>query len=546
MVSKIRLSPLVVSLGAAVIMAFLLWGSAGAWEGTSTSQPQSSSASRQQAELGSVGNSAALEQPPLCRYGVTALGSAQYNWLPTWRAGWWMDYGAHSNPSGVAAEFAQVVMVNQKKDGCAYLDGYNVSPALTSDGLGAIVRAAPGSLWLIGNEIDRGPNPENCAKQVQGDVYPEVYARAYHDVYTFIKQQDPTALVANGGLVEITPGRLQYLDKVWQAYQQRYGHTMPVDVWNMHLYVLPEARPDGVPNGIANVALGTDPALAIREGDGTPSHCGDPKVYCWAEHDDLAAFTQQVVAMRTWMKAHGEQNKPFILSEYSILYPYQSDPGGCYLKDEYGNCFTPQRVSAFMSKTFNYLDSAIDPALGYPLDGNRLVQRWMWFMAYTPAVGYISNLLDPSLTSLTLVGNQLKTETAARASTINLFPGQVGAAAGHTGAPGGTASVNLYVPVLNGGSVPTGTPFTVTFYKDQALTQVIDSTVVSGAVSGCVGSPFTVRATWANLPVGVHHFWVKIDSANNIGEANEGDNIGTGTVTVSVLSNGRFLPLISR
>ncbi len=147
----------------------------------------------------------------------------------------------------------------------------------------------------------------------------------------------------------MTPGRLQYLDKVWQAYQTRYGQTMPVDIWNMHLYILPEANKDGVSNGIASIALGTDPALAIRESGGNPNLCSDPLVYCYAEHDDLAIFAQQVVAMRTWMKQHGQQDKPLIISEYSILYPYDIVPGGCYVRDEYGNCFTPQRVSTFMT-----------------------------------------------------------------------------------------------------------------------------------------------------------------------------------------------------
>ena len=56
--------------------------------------------------------------------------------------------------------------------------------------------------------------------------------------------------------------------------------------------------------------------------------------------------------MRTWMKQHGQQNKPLILSEYSLLYPYDIDPEGCFLQDEYGNCFTPQRVSTFMKNSF--------------------------------------------------------------------------------------------------------------------------------------------------------------------------------------------------
>ena len=430
MISRIRLSPWVVSLGVAVIVAVLLTGSAGAWEGTSTSQPQNSSVSPQQVVAGLAGNSVTLEQPPLCRYGVSAWGAAQLKWLPTWRAGWTLDFGSHAPVPSVVAEFAQMISVKQNKNGCTYLDGYYTTPALTEDGLGAVIRAAPGgSLWLVGNEPDRGPDPGGCltGAGAQGDTYPEVYARAYHDTYTFIKQRDPAARVAMAGLVQVTPGRLQYLDKVWAEYARRYGGPMPVDVWNMHLYILAEALPNGQPNGIANIALGTDANLAKRESGGNPTRCSDPQVYCYAEHDDMGVFAQQVVAMRTWMKDHGQQNKPLILSEYSILWPYVIDPGGgCYLQDENGNCFTPQRVNQFMTSTFNYLETAADPALGYPLDGNRLVQRWMWFSAYMEAGAPMSNLLISSLDALTPVGQHFQTE-------VNSRRGRCQSPAGHSG-----------------------------------------------------------------------------------------------------------------
>jgi hypothetical protein len=546
MVSKIRLSWLVVSLGVAMVMAFLLSESAGAWEGTLTSQPQSSSTSPQQAVSSSAGKSVMLEQPPLCRYGVVAGGAAQLSWLPTWRAGWTLDFGSHAPVPGVVAELVQVIGVKQNKNGCTYLDGYTISPALTEEGLGAVIRAAPGSLWIVGNEPDRGPSPGGCQIGAQGDTYPEVYARAYHDTYSFIKQRDPAARVAIAGLVEVTPGRLQYLDKVWAEYTRRYGRPMPVDVWNMHLYILPEAEPNGQPNGIASIAVGTDPGLAIRGSGGDPKRCGDALVYCYADHDKVEIFEQQVRAMRNWMKNHGQQNRPLILSEYSLLYPYDIDPEGCFVQDEYGNCFTPQRVSTFMKNSFNYLEGpkAVDPALGYPLDGNRLVQRWMWFSANYSGAGRASNLLENTLLKQTLVGETFQSEAANRVSSVNLFPGQVTGSAGRVSGPGQTATAALSVEVLNNGSVANTTPMQVRFYADSALTQEIGTVTVNEPITGCAARSYRVYTTWADLSLGVHPFWVQVDYANSVIETDEADNVGAGVVYV--YAHGLYLPMMSR
>lgn len=480
---------------------------------------------------------------PLCRYGVVASGE-QTKWLQAWRAGWTLDFGAHPPPSGIAAEFAQVIRVRQNKDGCSYRDGYTTSPALTEDGLAALIRQAPGAIWMIGNEPDRGPNPENCLGPVQDDTYPEVYARAYHDAYSFIKQRDPSARVANAGLVQVTPGRLQYLDKAWEEYRRLYGADMPVDVWNMHLYILPEALPDGRPNGIANIALGTDPALAIRESGGDPNRCSDPGIYCFAEHDDMTVFAEQIVAMRTWMKQHGQQQKPLIISEYSLLYPYEIDEAGCFLQDEYGNCFTSERVNTFMVRSFEYLETAADPDLGYELDRNRLVQRWMWFSAYYPGAGDVSNLLSASGGSLSNIGEQFSEAVATRGTTINLRPAAAGGYPGYIGPAGGTATAGLWVDILNNGSTDSSIPFTITFYADSQLSQPIGSTVFVGALRGCSVGAQRVGVRWDGLPAGVHTFWARLDSSNMVAEEDKTDNVISGSVTV--YRYGTFLPIMLR
>ena len=196
--------------------------------------------------------------------------------------GVYLDFNRHAPaPQPNAMEYMQMIRINQDKDTYGnYLPSYNTSPPFSDGRLEAIIASAPGSLWLIGNEPDRGP--DRPGEPGQGDTYPDVYARAYHDTYQFIKQRDPTAQVAVAGLVEVTPGRMQYWDIVWDTYATLYGTTMPVDVWNMHLYVLPEIT------GIGGVALGTDPSLAYL----IPiSHStGVPNAYTYGDHDNLSMF----------------------------------------------------------------------------------------------------------------------------------------------------------------------------------------------------------------------------------------------------------------
>jgi len=487
---------------------------------------------------------------PNCRYGAALLSAAQANWLAPLGAGWYEDFGAHTPFPVPDAEFAQMVRVRQLKNACTYLNGYEISPSLTDSGLGALVAAQPGALWIIGNEPDRGPNSENCLGPAQDDTYPEVYAQAYHDAYQFIKSRDASARVAIAGLVEATPGRLQYLERVWQTYQQRYGTRMPVDVWNMHLYILPEARPDGAPNGVANTALGTDPALAIRESDNKAGRCADPNVYCWAEHDDLSVFAQQVVAMRTWMKQHDEQNKPLILGEYSQLYPFTDyddpiNPTRCFLQDEFGKCFTQTRVTDFLNRSFTYLESATDPNLGYPLDGNRLVQQWLWFSISNPSgVGFVSDLVTRDLQSLSQPGVAYQSFVANRPTYVNLLPVQVWSSSNFAVTPTGTLTVTLSIKMVNNGNTSSAVPFTVTAYGDKALTQPIGSVIVTTTIGGCVQRTVQLSVKWSGLTIGTHFFWFKVDSTGVITESDESDNVILGQVTVYPI--GLWLPLVWR
>jgi hypothetical protein len=231
----------------------------------------------------------------------------------------------------------------------------------------ATARLNPGSLWLIGNEPD---------VPLQDNVTPEQYAPVYHKLYTTVKALDPTAQIAVGGLGQPTRLRLAYLDRVLQIYQDLYGTEMPVDVWNIHAFILREER--------GAWGVGIPPGLKVDQG----------RLYEVVDHDNMAIFRAQIVDFRRWMAEHGQRAKPLIVTEYGILMP-----------EAYG--FTPERVTQFMTQTFNYFLTARDPQLGDPADDNRLVQSFVWFSSGDKTFP-AGNLFNPDTLATTPVGQAFK------------------------------------------------------------------------------------------------------------------------------------------
>jgi hypothetical protein len=229
--------------------------------------------------------------------------------------------------------------------------------------LADIARRGPGSLWLIGNEPD---------VIWQDNATPDQYVQAYHDVYTTLKQADPSSRIAIAGVSQPTPLRLQYLDRILELYRERFGADIPVDVWNVHNFILQEKRGDwgvDIPPGLT-----ADSGLIVNIDD----------------HDNLARFKQQIIDFRQWMARRGFRDKELIVSEYGVL-----------MYEDFG--FGYERVRTFMLGTFDYFLSATDSALGLPSDGNRLVQRWCWY-SLSDKTYPTGNLVDPSTGALTLLG----------------------------------------------------------------------------------------------------------------------------------------------
>ncbi|NJN84144.1 MAG: hypothetical protein HC802_18950 [Caldilineaceae bacterium] len=271
-----------------------------------------------------------------------------YAWpdsYPGWYLNWSVGHLATGNSGSPVDVAPDLVVPPDDEAGMAFAPMVRTPRGkLTPDAdlLAATVAQLPGRTWLIGNEPD---------VRWQDNATPEEYARAYHLAYTTIKEADPTAQVAIAGLSQITPLRLEYLDRVWDFYREEYGEEMPVDVWNMHAFVLQEKADDwgvDIPPGMPEVTHGMQWQIE--------------------EHDDLELVAFQVELMRRWMREHGQQQKPLWITEYGILMP-----------ESYG--FYPGVVTTFMLDSFDLFEKLRDPELGFAEDEDRLVQRWVWFSA---------------------------------------------------------------------------------------------------------------------------------------------------------------------
>jgi len=319
-------------------------------------------------------------------YGATSAPITQYSDVRHLKAGWYLDWSMRGSPARpLNMDYVQVVRLHQwteclrgeglylrDRSECPYVEPYTYTLhcGQTRGGIVAAAQANPGSLWLIGNEMDRydwgGVNPYNDSlgdpdsSGGQDEMLPELYARAYHEFYHLIKEADPDAQVAIGGIIQATPARLEYLTKIWDTYQTLYGADMPVDVWNVHNFIFKEKCDDYG----ADIPPGCD---SCREHDPTDDPCygveypgGD-----WT-HASMDIFRAQMRAFRQWMKNHGQQDKPLIVSEYGIVYFHAG------LED-------PDVVKGFMLATFDYFMNTKDCDLGYTADECRLVQRWAWY-----------------------------------------------------------------------------------------------------------------------------------------------------------------------
>jgi len=88
--------------------------------------------------------------------------------------------------------------------------------------------------------------------------------------------------MAAAGISQATSLRLAYMDRVLDAYEERYGVSMPVDIWTVHGFVLREER------GSWGVEI--PPGFSVEHG----------RLYDVSDQAYLDLFETQLRSFRTW------------------------------------------------------------------------------------------------------------------------------------------------------------------------------------------------------------------------------------------------------
>ncbi|HLF27034.1 MAG TPA: CARDB domain-containing protein [Anaerolineae bacterium] len=458
---------------------------------------------------------------PNCRFGVGEPVSG-YTVTPL-NIGWHMDWSTQLTPSRPnGAEYVQVIRLAPDLD-----SGYRFTPVTQT--LYTIIDQNRGATWLIGNEPD-SPWQDNLA--------PETYAQAYHHVYTLIKQRDPSARIGAGGIVQPTPLRFQYLDRVLNTYRQLYDEPLPADLWNTHSYILREidaSDPQAQPKGPYEVwGAFIPPGMTATRG----------VLYEKSQMFSLGIFRQRLIDFRTWLRDRGYRDTPVYVTEYGELFPYPPDtPGGGFHYDEMGMPITEARVAAFMTGTFNVLLNLTDPNIGYAADNNRLVQRWLWYSVSDTELG--GALFDPGTHQRRQLGNVFAAYTSALSPTVDLLAVRVLAEPAAINYTGKLVATTLKATVSNIGNVSTTGWITIAFYAGYPPTGTLIGSprVIKSGLGGCAGTVEVTR-TWSNLGAGAHPMYVVVDPGHTIDEANDDNNSATGFALVA--TRRVFLPIATR
>jgi hypothetical protein len=289
---------------------------------------------------------------------------------------------------------------------------------------------------------------------------------------------------------------------------------MPVDVWNIHPYILQEVKD----------SWGADIPAGLTETTGV--------LFRIKDHDNLDYFKQQIVSFRQWLVGKGQQNKPLIVSEYGILF-------NVFVRDEDGNGFTTERIRNFLYGTFDYMLTAKNPTLGYTPDDNRLVQRWVWFSLDLDPRIYNGNLFSYTVRTIDQLG--LAWEVYVKDTTRPLGPAlnlKLLSASYRLGSQTLNPMATVQLQVSNSGFLNWTSPITVQVVLSDGT--VLGQTLIS-ELQGC-GRTTSVQLQLLNLPQTTLFLTAHIDPYQQLPDADPSDNHLSFTIVVSP-SKQLYFPL---
>jgi hypothetical protein len=338
-----------------------------------------------------------------------------------------------------------------------------------------------------------------------------------------IKAQDPTAQVVAGAIVQPTPVRLQYLDMILDSYFQLYQQAMPVDVWAFHNFILNEVSCSDHPQSLcwgADIPPGVNATQGLRI---------EPK-----ENGRIDLFKEQVIRFRQWMADRGYRNTPAFLSEFGILMPEYKYPE-----------FPPAVVNQFMNETFDFLMNTTDPAIGYPGDNNRLVQRFAWY-SVDNNVDFNGFLFDPGLppqSARSQMGDNFVKYANSMQATVDFFPANLRLVGAPPLSSQGATTITLEATIGNSGNVGKDIAATVRFFDGDPTSGGLqigeDQTV---RLQGC-GEQVKVQVDWQSVAPDNYTVFVQVQS-NESGEIDRDNN--QSSTTISFSNNELRIPALRR
>jgi hypothetical protein len=216
------------------------------------------------------------------------------------------------------------------------------------------------------------------------------------------------------------------------------------------------------------------------------------------------------------------------------------------MPDKPGYDFDAARVRTFMLRTFDYFSTAADPELGFPADGNRLVQRWAWYSLNDRLFeGHPSrsHLFEPDDKQITVLGRAFADYTSSRSCSPYLDLVAAALTVEHS-APwavdGRPVDATLKATIRNAGNTD-AQYISVRFWATEPPGTILGEQTIHVLPAR---SYTVVTADWIGVPAGVRTVGVTVDPLDAIAETDETNNQQAQQLLAA--TQGIFLPIAAQ